>query len=176
VAQADLRALISVVDQNTFLFNDSVANNIAYGHAEASAETIEAAARAANAHNFIVQLPQGYETPIGENGTMLSGGQRQRIAIARALIKNAPILFLDEATSALDSASEQLVQEALDRLMQHRTTLVVAHRLSTIVNSDRICVIEAGRLVEAGTHSELLARGGRYESLFSTQFARAGTP
>ena len=175
VAQADLRALISVVDQNTFLFNDSVANNIAYGHAEASAETIEAAARAANAHNFIVQLPQGYETPIGENGTILSGGQRQRIAIARALIKNAPILFLDEATSALDSASEQLVQEALDRLMQHRTTLVVAHRLSTIVNSDRICVIEAGRLVEAGTHSELLARGGRYESLFSTQFARAGT-
>jgi subfamily B ATP-binding cassette protein MsbA len=173
VAQADLRELISVVDQNTFLFNDTVASNIAYGHAEASPETIEAAARAANAHDFIVQLPQGYDTPIGENGTMLSGGQRQRIAIARALIKNAPILFLDEATSALDSASEQVVQEALDRLMQHRTTLVVAHRLSTIVHADRICVIQGGRLVESGTHAQLLARGGRYAALFSTQFASA---
>jgi subfamily B ATP-binding cassette protein MsbA len=118
-------------------------------------------------------LPQGYDTLIGENGTLLSGGQRQRIAIARALIKNAPILFLDEATSALDSASEQVVQEALDRLMQNRTTLVVAHRLSTVVNADRICVIEAGRVVESGRHSELLARGGRYASLFSTQFASA---
>jgi subfamily B ATP-binding cassette protein MsbA len=173
LALADLRALISVVDQNTFLFNDTVARNIAYGHADASPEAIEAAARAANAHGFIHELPQGYDTLIGENGTLLSGGQRQRIAIARALIKNAPILFLDEATSALDSASEQVVQEALDRLMQNRTTLVVAHRLSTVVNADRICVIEAGRVVESGRHSELLARGGRYASLFSTQFASA---
>ena len=125
---ASLRSLISVVDQNTFLFNDTVANNIAYGLASASASQIEAAARAANAHDFIIQLPEGYATLIGENGTMLSGGQRQRIAIARALIKDAPLLFLDEATSALDSASEQVVQEALDRLMADRTTLVVAHR------------------------------------------------
>jgi subfamily B ATP-binding cassette protein MsbA len=173
LALADLRSLISVVDQNTVLFNDTVASNIAYGHASASPEAIEAAARAANAHDFISELPQGYATLIGENGTLLSGGQRQRIAIARALIKNAPILFLDEATSALDSASEQVVQEALDRLMQNRTTLVVAHRLSTVVNADRICVIEAGRLVESGRHAELLARGGRYASLFSTQFASA---
>lgn len=168
---ASLRALISVVDQNTFLFNDTVANNIAYGHAAASRSAVEAAARAANAHGFIARLPQGYDTLIGENGTLLSGGQRQRIAIARALIKNAPILLLDEATSALDSASEQVVQEALDRLMTNRTTLVVAHRLSTVVNADRICVIEAGALVESGTHRELMARGGRYAALFSTQFA-----
>jgi subfamily B ATP-binding cassette protein MsbA len=168
---ASLRSLISVVDQNTFLFNDTVANNIAYGHAAASRAAVEAAARAANAHGFIAQLPQGYDTLIGENGTLLSGGQRQRIAIARALIKNAPILLLDEATSALDSASEQVVQEALDRLMSNRTTLVVAHRLSTVVNADRICVIEAGAMVESGTHRELMARGGRYAALFSTQFA-----
>jgi subfamily B ATP-binding cassette protein MsbA len=170
---ASLRALISVVDQNTFLFNDTVSSNIAYGLATASASQIEQAARAANAHDFISQLPEGYATVIGENGSMLSGGQRQRIAIARALIKNAPILFLDEATSALDSASEQVVQEALDRLMANRTTLVVAHRLSTVVNADRICVIAAGRVVESGTHVELLARGGRYADLFSTQFASA---
>jgi subfamily B ATP-binding cassette protein MsbA len=173
VSLGSLRALISVVDQNTFLFNDTVSGNIAYGLASASAEQIEHAARAANAHDFISQLPDGYATVIGENGTMLSGGQRQRIAIARALIKNAPLLFLDEATSALDSASEQVVQEALDRLMANRTTLVVAHRLSTVVNADRICVIDAGRLVESGSHTELLARGGRYAHLFSTQFASA---
>jgi subfamily B ATP-binding cassette protein MsbA len=173
VSLGSLRALISVVDQNTFLFNDTVSGNIAYGLASASAEQIEQAARAANAHDFISQLPDGYATVIGENGTMLSGGQRQRIAIARALIKNAPLLFLDEATSALDSASEQVVQEALDRLMANRTTLVVAHRLSTVVNADRICVIEAGRLVESGSHTELLARGGRYAHLFLTQFASA---
>ena len=173
VSLGSLRALISVVDQNTFLFNDTVSGNIAYGLASASAEQIEHAARAANAHDFISQLPDGYATVIGENGTMLSGGQRQRIAIARALIKNAPLLFLDEATSALDSASEQVVQEALDRLMANRTTLVVAHRLSTVVNADRICVIEAGRLVESGSHTELLARGGRYAHLFLTQFASA---
>ena len=175
---ASLRALISVVDQNTFLFNDTVANNIAYGLASASPSQIEAAARAANAHDFIIQLPEGYATLIGENGTMLSGGQRQRIAIARALIKDAPLLFLDEATSALDSASEQVVQEALDRLMADRTTLVVAHRLSTVVNADCICVIAGGRVVESGNHATLLARGGTYADLFSTQFANAdaGSP
>ena len=169
----DLRKLISVVDQNTFLFNDTVANNIAYGHTESSPERIEAAARAANAHDFIEQLPDGYNTLIGENGTMLSGGQRQRVAIARALIKNAPILFLDEATSALDSASEKVVQEALDRLMANRTTLVVAHRLSTVVNADCICVIAGGQVVESGTHAALLGHGGVYSRLFSTQFASA---
>jgi len=168
-----LRKLISVVDQNTFLFNDTVANNIAYGHTDSSAESIQAAARAANAHDFIVQLPDGYNTLIGENGTMLSGGQRQRLAIARALIKNAPILFLDEATSALDSASEKVVQEALDRLMANRTTLVVAHRLSTVVNADCICVIAGGQVVESGTHAALLGHGGVYSRLFSTQFANA---
>ena len=168
-----LRKQISVVDQNTFLFNDTVANNIAYGHTESSPERIEAAARAANAHDFIVQLPYGYNTLIGENGTMLSGGQRQRVAIARALIKNAPILFLDEATSALDSASEKVVQEALDRLMANRTTLVVAHRLSTVVNADCICVIAGGQVVESGTHAALLGHGGVYSRLFSTQFANA---
>jgi subfamily B ATP-binding cassette protein MsbA len=181
ISLAALRSQISLVDQNTFLFNDTVANNIAYGrgHGQASGlrppsrEELVAAARAANAHAFIEQLPEGYDTLIGENGAMLSGGQRQRIAIARALIKNAPILFLDEATSALDSASEQVVQEALDRLMANRTTLVVAHRLSTVVNADRICVIAGGRVVEAGSHTELLARGGAYAGLVSSQFATA---
>ena len=175
---ASLRSLISVVDQNTFLFNDTVASNIAYGLSSASSPQIEAAARAANAHDFIIQLPEGYATLIGENGTMLSGGQRQRIAIARALIKDSPLLFLDEATSALDSASEQVVQEALDRLMADRTTLVVAHRLSTVVNADCICVISGGRVVESGNHATLLARGGAYADLFSTQFANAdaGSP
>jgi subfamily B ATP-binding cassette protein MsbA len=171
-----LRAQIALVDQNTFLFNDSVANNIAYGQGGqggVDAVAIEAAARAANAHGFIAELPEGYDTLIGENGTMLSGGQRQRIAIARALIKNAPILFLDEATSALDTASEQVVQEALDRLMQNRTTLVVAHRLSTVIHADQIVVIAGGRVVEAGRHSQLLARGGVYAGLVSTQFATA---
>ena len=170
---ASLRSLISVVDQNTFLFNDTVANNISYGLMSASSHQIEAAARAANAHDFISQLPEGYATLIGENGTLLSGGQRQRIAIARALIKDAPLLFLDEATSALDSASEQVVQEALDRLMADRTTLVVAHRLSTVVNADCICVIAGGRVVESGNHVSLLARGGHYADLFSKQFANA---
>lgn len=173
---ASLRRQIALVDQNTVLFNDTVANNIAYGQGlqePVSAAAIEAAARAANAHGFISALPEGYATLIGENGTLLSGGQRQRLAIARALIKNAPILFLDEATSALDSASEQVVQEALDRLMAHRTTLVVAHRLSTVVNADQIVVIAGGQVVEAGRHSELLARGGVYAGLVSTQFATA---
>jgi subfamily B ATP-binding cassette protein MsbA len=173
---ASLRRLIALVDQNTFLFNDTIANNIAYGQGSGgrvSRGAIEAAARAANAHGFIRELPEGYDTLIGENGTLLSGGQRQRLAIARALIKNAPILFLDEATSALDTASEQVVQDALDRLMHNRTTLVVAHRLSTVVNADRIVVIADGRVVESGRHHELMARGGPYADLVSTQFATA---
>ncbi len=173
VSIADWRRQISVVDQNTTLFNDTVANNISYGLEDATYQAIESAARAANAHEFIEQLPDGYNTLIGENGTMLSGGQRQRVAIARALIKNAPILFLDEATSALDSVSEQVVQEALDRLMANRTTLVVAHRLSTVVNADCICVIAGGQVVESGTHAALLGHGGVYSRLFSTQFASA---
>jgi ATP-binding cassette, subfamily B, bacterial MsbA len=184
VSLVDLRSQISLVDQNTFLFNDTVANNIAYGHGDglalsrggdvgASRQEVGAAARAANAHGFIEQLSEGYDTLIGENGAMLSGGQRQRIAIARALIKNAPILLLDEATSALDSASEQVVQEALERLMANRTTLVVAHRLSTVVNADRICVVVGGQVVETGRHGELLARGGVYAGLVSSQFATA---
>ncbi|MDA0717651.1 MAG: ABC transporter transmembrane domain-containing protein [Cyanobacteria bacterium] len=173
LALASLRSLISVVDQNTFLFNDTIANNIAYGLESSSLSKIEDAARAANAHDFIIELPDGYATAIGENGIMLSGGQRQRIAIARALIKDAPLLFLDEATSALDSASEQVVQEALDRLMTDRTTLVVAHRLSTVINADCIYVIDDGRVVESGTHADLLARGGTYADLFSRQFANA---
>jgi ATP-binding cassette, subfamily B, bacterial MsbA len=170
-----LRAQIAVVTQFTFLFNDSIRNNIAYGEASRfSLEQIEAAARAANAHDFIVQLPRGYDTHIGDLGVRLSGGQRQRIAIARALLKNAPILILDEATSALDTESEGLVQEALERLMANRTTLVVAHRLSTVRRADRIVVLVRGQIVESGTHEELLARGAEYRKLYELQFRELG--
>jgi subfamily B ATP-binding cassette protein MsbA len=165
-----LRAQIAVVTQFTFLFNDSVRNNIAYGDQTRTMDEIEAAARAANAHDLITQLPQGYDTHIGDLGVRLSGGQRQRLAIARALLKNAPILILDEATSALDTESEGLVQEALDRLMTNRTTLVVAHRLSTIRRADRIVVLVRGQIVESGTHEELLARGAEYHKLYELQF------
>jgi len=167
---ASLRAQIAVVTQFTFLFNDSVRNNIAYGDVGTSMDRIEAAARAANAHDFIRELPRGYDTVIGELGVKLSGGQRQRLAIARALLKNAPILILDEATSALDNESERLVQEAIERLMAGRTTLVIAHRLSTIRNANRIAVLDRGRIVEEGTHAELLARGGEYRLLYDLQF------
>jgi len=165
-----LRAQIAFVSQETLLFNDSVAANIAYGMtANASREEIEAAAAAANALEFINALPEGFETVIGENGNRLSGGQRQRLAIARAILKNAPILILDEATSALDNESERLVQEALERLMQDRTTLVIAHRLSTVENADVIVVMEKGRIIESGTHAELSVLGGSYAKLSSAQ-------
>jgi subfamily B ATP-binding cassette protein MsbA len=170
VTVGSLRAQMSLVTQYTFLFNDTVRNNISYGDPSRSEADIFAAAKAANAHDFIMALPQQYDTMIGELGLKLSGGQRQRIAIARALLKNAPILILDEATSSLDSASESLVQEALQNLMVDRTTLVIAHRLSTIRTADRIVVLVAGRIVEEGTHEELLGRKSEYSRLYSLQF------
>ncbi|HEX3552214.1 MAG TPA: ABC transporter ATP-binding protein [Thermoanaerobaculia bacterium] len=165
-----LRALIGIVTQDTVLFNDSIRNNIAYGRSDLPLERVREAAAAAYADEFIMQLPKGYDTVIGESGVRLSGGQRQRLAIARALLKNAPILILDEATSHLDSQSEALVQKALYNLMQGRSTLVIAHRLSTVTRADRIVVVEAGRIVEEGSHRELLALGGSYKRLFDLQF------
>jgi subfamily B ATP-binding cassette protein MsbA len=165
-----LRSQIAVVTQFTFLFNDTVRSNIAYGRVDTSDERVFAAARAANAHEFIMALPRGYDTIVGELGVQLSGGQRQRIAIARALLKNTPILILDEATSALDNESERLVQRAIERLMRGRTTLVIAHRLSTIHNADRIAVVAGGRIAETGTHDELLANGQLYKRLHDMQF------
>jgi subfamily B ATP-binding cassette protein MsbA len=167
----NLRRHIALVTQQTSLFNDSVANNIAYGDlASAPRKSIEEAAEAAYAAEFIEKLPQGYDTLIGENGVLLSGGQRQRLAIARAILKNAPILILDEATSALDTESERHIQKALDRVMQNRTTLVIAHRLSTIEKADIIMVMDQGRIVERGSHAELLARNGHYARLHAMQF------
>jgi subfamily B ATP-binding cassette protein MsbA len=167
---AALRAQIGIVTQQTFLFNDTVRANIAYGSQNRSLDEVMAAARAANAHDFITRLPQGYDTMVGELGVRISGGERQRLAIARALLKNAPILILDEATSALDSDAERQVQEALERLMENRTTLVIAHRLSTVRRANRIAVVVHGRIVEEGTHDELLARGGEYNRLYDLQF------
>ena len=169
---ASLRRSIALVSQEVALFNDTVAANIAYGQtAGASREAIERAAQAAHALDFIRAMPQGFETLIGENGVRLSGGQRQRLAIARTILKNAPILILDEATSALDSESEKHVQAALERLIQGRTTIVIAHRLSTIEKADRIVVLDKGEVAEVGTHAELLAKGGIYTRLYSIQFA-----
>ena len=169
-----LRALTGIVSQETVLFHDTVRNNIAYGApGQYSQQQIEAAANAANAHSFIIELPQGYDTLLGERGTRLSGGQRQRLAIARALLTDPPILILDEATSALDTESERLVQEAIDRLLRGRTVFVIAHRLSTIARADQILVLDRGKIVEQGSHAELLARRGAYYRLYSLQFGDA---
>ena len=165
-----LRKMIAIVTQDTILFNDTIASNITYGQPDCSNERMYAAAQAANANKFIAEQPQGYETVIGEKGVRISGGQRQRLSIARALVKDAPILILDEATSALDSESEIEVQQAIEHLMENRTTIVIAHRLSTIRNTDRICVMEKGQIVEQGTHDELLLREGRYQQLYEMQF------
>jgi subfamily B ATP-binding cassette protein MsbA len=168
---ASLRGALALVSQEVTLFDDTVRANIAYGRAGATEDEIVEAAQHAAAHDFISALPDGYDTMVGEQGVKLSGGQRQRLAIARAMLKNAPILLLDEATSALDTESERQVQAALDNLMADRTTLVIAHRLSTVVRADLICVIINGEVVEQGTHAELLAQGGRYKHLYELQFA-----
>ncbi|MBX5462935.1 MAG: lipid A export permease/ATP-binding protein MsbA [Steroidobacteraceae bacterium] len=168
---ADLRSQISVVSQEIVLFNDTIRNNIAFGTEDATPEAVEEAARAAFVMDFVNELPQGLDTVVGDRGALLSGGQRQRIAIARALLKNAPVLILDEAMSALDTESERRIQAALERLVQDRTTLVIAHRLSTVERADRIIVLSEGAIVESGTHSELLARNGHYAQLYRLQFS-----
>jgi subfamily B ATP-binding cassette protein MsbA len=170
VSSKELRGQIAVVTQETILFHDTIRNNIAVGRPGANDAEIEAAARHANAHEFISEKPEGYDSVVGEKGMALSGGQRQRIAIARAILKNAPILLLDEATSALDTESERAVQNALEKLMQGRTTICIAHRLSTIQNADVIVVMSEGRIIETGTHAELLARAGTYQRLYELQF------
>jgi ATP-binding cassette, subfamily B, bacterial MsbA len=174
VTLASLRGAIAIVAQEVTLFDDTLRANIAYGRFGASIDDIEAAARAAGIDGFIRELPDGYDTQVGEHGVRLSGGQRQRIAIARAMLKDAPILLLDEATSALDSESERQVQTALRTLIRGRTTLVIAHRLSTVQGADLIHVVDRGRIVESGRHAELLARNGLYARLYALQFADEG--
>ncbi len=166
---AALRSRIGVVAQDTLLFNDTVSANIAFGCPDATPDAIEQAARAAQAHDFIEALPDGYNTNIGESGSMLSGGQRQRISIARALLREPELLIFDEATSALDTESERLLQQTLDTVLQGRTALVIAHRLSTVAGADHIVVLDHGRIVEQGTHAQLLALGGHYSRLVALQ-------
>jgi len=170
--RTSLRGLMGIVSQETILLNDTVLANISYGRSDFTLAQVQAAARAANAHDFVSQLPDGYQTLLGERGTRLSGGERQRIAIARALLRDPPILILDEATSALDMESERLVQSALEAAMMDRTTLVIAHRLATVQRADRILVMEHGRVVETGTHASLVAQGGLYASLAALQFSQ----
>ena len=174
VSRTSLRRQTAYVGQDVYLFRDTIRENIAFGKAGATEAEIVAAATAACAHDFIMGFPLGYDTPVGEHGTQLSGGQRQRVAVARALIKNAPIILLDEATAALDSESEQQVQEAIEHLCQNRTTIVIAHRLHTIMHADAILVVEGGEIVERGRHDDLLRRGGRYASFFRIQHRDAG--
>ncbi len=174
ISLASLRRQIAQVSQETILFNDTVHNNIAYGQPDLKRELVEEAACNALAHDFILRMPQGYDTVIGEKGFRLSGGERQRIAIARAILKNAPILILDEATSALDAESESLVQAALGNLVQGRTVLVIAHRLSTVRRANRIAVLEDGRITAIGTHEELLTTSPTYARLYKLQFMDAG--
>jgi subfamily B ATP-binding cassette protein MsbA len=161
-----LRNLMGIVSQESILFNDSIYNNICFGVENATKEEVTNAAKIANAHDFIIATEEGYETNIGDRGSKLSGGQRQRLSIARAVLKNPPILILDEATSALDNESEKLVQDALFKLMKSRTTLVIAHRLSTIINADTIIVMDNGKIIDAGTHEDLLANSSYYQQLY----------
>ena len=171
VTQQSLHDAIGVVPQDTVLFNDSIYYNIAYGRPEATRAEVEDAARAAEIHDFVMGLPQGYETQVGERGLKLSGGEKQRVGIARTILKDPPILLLDEATSALDTRTEQGIQQSLARMGQGRTVITIAHRLSTIADADEIVVLEAGEVVERGTHAELLLRGGRYAGLWQRQVA-----
>ena len=173
---ASLRACLGVVSQETVLFHDTVRANVAYGMPNASQADIERATRAANAHEFVAALPRGYDSVVGERGTLLSGGQRQRLAIARAILRDPPILILDEATSALDTESERLVQAAIERLLEGRTVFVIAHRLSTVQRADQIVVLDQGSVVERGDHASLLAQGGAYRRLHDLQFADALEP
>ena len=167
---ADVRGRIGIVPQDSTVFSTSALDNIRYGRPAASEAEVQAAARAAFAHDFICALPEGYATHLGERGVRLSGGQRQRIAIARAMLKNPPLLLLDEATSALDAESERMVQAALEAAMHDRTTIVIAHRLATVLRADRIVVMDGGRIVDSGRHDELVARGGLYARLAAMQF------
>ena len=167
-----MRENIAEVSQDVFLFNGTIADNIKYGAPSATKEQVEKAAKAANAHEFIMKFPKKYSTSVGERGQLLSGGQKQRIAIARAILKDAPILLLDEATSALDTQSEKLIQSALKKLMIGRTTFVIAHRLSTILDADQICVVQGGKIIERGTDAELVALDGEYKKLRDIQFRK----